>query len=346
MASLTQTAISSRKIIRYSIYALVILLTGRIALSIGVGIFKTFFPTPPAEPTVLFGNLPKLDFPKNAADIQNLSPTLQLAQGTFPVFATQANVYIIPKELPTLFSVDQGLVVGKKLGFEGAGQKVTDTLYRFKNPILPKTLEINVVTNLFSLSYDLASDPTPIDAIPPAPEVAASTVRSYLSAAGLLAKDLTGPTSHEYLRIESGNLVGALSQSDAHLIKINLTRAPLNNLPSLGPDPKTANVWFLVSGSKQEDKKILSGEFHYLPVDTEKVSTYPIKTAQTAWQELLAGGGYIAESPKDGNIVVRRIYLANYDPNKFEEYMQPIIVFEGDGFLAYVPAVTSDYYGR
>ena len=346
MASLTQTAVLSRKIIRYSIYALVVLIVGRVVLTASIGIFRTFFPPPPPKPTVLFSNLPKIDFPDSAANVQNLNLTLQTTDGGFPKLPTQSKVYFIPKELPTLFSVEQGLALGKKLGFENAGQKVTDTLYRFKHSTLPKTLEINVVTNLFSLSYDLAADPTPIDALPPTQEVAASIVRSYLSGAGLLPADLTGPTSHKYLRIEGGNLVPALSQSDAHLIKINLTRAPLDNLPSLGPNLDTANTWFLVSGSKQEDKKILSGEFHYLPVDTEKASTYPIKTAQEAWQELLAGGGYLAKSPENGDVVVRRIYLANYDPNKFEEYMQPIVVFEGEGFVAYVPAVTSDYYGQ
>jgi hypothetical protein len=90
----------------------------------------------------------------------------------------------------------------------------------------------------------------------------------------------------------------------------------------------------------------LAGEFHYLPIDQTRVSTYPIKTAAVAWEELKAGSGFIAQSPGEGNVVVRRVYLANYDPNKFEEYVQPIIVFEGDGFLAYVPAVTSEYYGQ
>jgi hypothetical protein len=38
--------------------------------------------------------------------------------------------------------------------------------------------------------------------------------------------------------------------------------------------------------------------------------------------------------------------MAYYDPDVLSQYFQPIVVFEGDGgFVAYVPAVTAEYYG-
>jgi len=40
------------------------------------------------------------------------------------------------------------------------------------------------------------------------------------------------------------------------------------------------------------------------------------------------------------------VYLAYYDAGVPTDYYQPIIVFEGDqDFLAYVPAIASEYYG-
>ncbi|KKQ73667.1 MAG: hypothetical protein US95_C0050G0001, partial [Candidatus Woesebacteria bacterium GW2011_GWB1_38_5] len=45
-----------------------------------------------------------------------------------------------------------------------------------------------------------------------------------------------------------------------------------------------------------------------------------------------------------GNIVIRKVYLAYYDPDQYTEYYQPVIVFEGDDdFTAYVSAIIDDY---
>lgn len=353
MANLTQTAITARRGIRFSIYGLFILLVFRLVLGGVIGIYRQFFPEKPAAPTVAFGKLPSIPFPENRSDPGKLTFTLETTQGGLPslvdsknVVLDQAKVYFMPKELPTLTSVEEGLNKGRLLGFTTQGQEVTETLYRFRHPVLPKTLELNVVTDIFSLSYDLAGDPSAISAIPPTAEIGASQIRSYLSSAGLLPGDLAGPITHEFLRVEAGQLKPALSLSDAHLTKVHLFRSPYDGLPSIGPDPREANIWFLVSGSREQDKKILSGEFHYFPIDTDQFATYPIKTTAQAWQELLAGQGFIAEAPAEGEVIIRKVYLANYDPDRPSEFFQPVIVFEGDNFTAYVPAVTAEYYGE
>ncbi len=310
------------------------------------GVVSVLFPKKPPPPTVLFGPLPAIPFPENRADPSKLKFTLETAERSLPKLPTQSAVYYMPKDVATLSSVDEGLQKAKGLGFSGQGEKVTETLYRFRHPSLPKTLEINIVSKIFSLSYDLALDPTPIDAIPPTPEIAASYVRSYLAGADLLPEDLTGPTTHRYLKVEQGKLVPAISQSEAQIIEINLFRSNFDELPSIGEDVGEANVWFLVSGSRLAERRILSGEFRYFPVDAERISTYPIKTSEQAWEDLANGKVYIAKSPPEGEVVIRRVYLANYDPSNSAEFFQPIIVFEGDNFAAYVPAVTDEYYGQ
>ncbi len=345
MASLTQSAITARKGVRWTIYGAILFLVGRIVFGIVAGVIATIFPKAPPPPTHLFGPLPKISFPENRADPSKLTYTLQTPEGGLSEFnLTQAKVFYMPKEQPNLFSVQEGLKKARPLGFTTSEQKITDTLYKFSHPNLPKILEINVVSNIFSLSYDLAADPTPIDAIPPFPEGAASTVRSYLSGAQLLPEDLTGPITHKYVKVEGGKLVPAISQSEANLIEINLFRESYDDLPSLTSDVGEANVWFLVSGSTQSDRKILSGEFRYFPIDKEKYSTYKIRTSQEAWNDLVAGKAFIAKSPSEGNVVIRRVYLAYYDPETPSEFFQPVVVFEGDDFTAYVPAVTKEYY--
>ena len=43
-------------------------------------------------------------------------------------------------------------------------------------------------------------------------------------------------------------------------------------------------------------------------------------------------------------IIIRKIYLAYFEPATLTNYLQPVFVFEGDdNFVAYVSAVTDKY---
>jgi hypothetical protein len=256
----------------------------------------------------------------------------------------------MPKLSSTLLSLDVAKDKAVALGFNPNEQEVSQTIYKFSHKVNPQTLEMNIGTGVFSLSYDLKADSSPIEKRPPAPEVAASIVTSYLSNAGLLPTDLTGPTTHEFLKIEGDKFVSALSLSESHLIKVNFFRKDYDELPSLTLNPDSANIWFMVSGADAREKQVIAGQFHYFPVDETQLSTYPIKGAQTAWDELNAGGAFIAALGlnKEGDEVkIRRIYIGYYDPGTPMEFFQPIIVFEGDrGFIAYIPAVAPEYYGE
>lgn len=350
MTSLTQTAIVTRKIIRYGVFFLVFLIVGKILLDASLGIYRKVFPPPPPAPTIKFGKLTKLPFPEQQRP-ENLNFTIETPEGGLPELPSQARVYFMPKLNPNLLSLDVAKDKANGLGFSPFEQQVSQTVYKFPHKNSPSTLEINIVTGIFSISYDLAADPSPLERRPPAPEVAASAVRSYLSSADLLPGDLTGSTSHEFLKLESGGFVSALSLSESNLIKINFFRKTFENLPSMTSDPTKANIWFMVSGARERDKQVIAAEFHYFPVDESQFSTYPTKTSQEAWDELTTQAkGFIAslgQNKSGDSIKIRRVYLAYYDAGVPMEFFQPIIVFEGDnGFIAYIPAVTNEFYGQ
>jgi hypothetical protein len=258
-------------------------------------------------------------------------------------------VYFMPRPSQTQLNLAETRKRASALGFSADGLEIRETVYRFPHKIALSVLESNIVSGAFSISYDLAADPGAIERVPPAPEVAISQVRSFLSRAGLLSEDLTGPTKHEFLRAESGVFVTALALADADMVKVNLFRKDFDKYPSLSLNPDEANVWFMVGGAREAEKQILAGEFHYFGVDEKKFATYPTKTSESALEELKTKKGYIAKlgSNNSGAIVVRRIYLAYFDPGIPSDFFQPIVVFEGDnGFVGYTPAVTSDYYGE
>jgi hypothetical protein len=350
MTSLTQIAITARKAIRYTILLIVFIIVGKFLLDAGTTIYRKIYPAPPPVPTVKFGKLTKIPFPDNGSQAK-LTYVLETPTGGLPTdIPTQAKVYFMPKVNPNLLSLDTAKATASALGFGSNAQQISDTIYNFVNPNFPSTLQMNIVTGTFSISYNLASDRSPISLKPPVTEVAASEFRSVLSGANVLPDDLTGPVTSNFLKLSGGQLVSALSLSESDVIKINLFRENYDNLPSVTGNPNQANVWAIISGSQTPSQQIIAAEYHYYPVDGSQFSTYPIKTPAEAFSELQAGSAFIANLGvnKDGDTLkIRRIYLAYFDPDSETEFYQPIYVFEGDnGFVAYLPAVTPDYYGQ
>jgi hypothetical protein len=158
----------------------------------------------------------------------------------------------------------------------------------------------------------------------------------------LYADDLAGGTNEaSFLKLDGTQLVGttSLSQSDAE--RVDFFRKPIGNTPVFTPYPDQAPISIIFSGSTDSKKHIIQFAYTFWPIDYTTTATYALKTSEQAWQELQAGGGYIARYPSEGTVaVVRNIYLAYYDSFDPQTYLQPIFVFDGDnGFRAYVPAV-------
>lgn len=348
MTNLTRIAISSRKAIRYGIFGIIFLIVGKFVFDVASAVYLTVFPPGPPPATVKYGPLHPIPFPQNNVEA-SYQYIVETPEGGLPTdIPTQAKVFFMPKVNPNLLSLDVAKEKATALDFSEEPQQITETIYRFRNPKVPSVLEMNIVTGVFSITYDLNADRTPLDSKPPAAEIAATSFRELLTEANVLPDDLTGPTSHSFFKLSDGQFINAISLSEADVIKVNLFRKPYDELPSLTANPNEANVWAIISGSTNKDQKIVASEYHYFPVDESQFSTYPIKTPEEAYGNLVASQAYFADpglNKKGDTIKIRRVYLAYFDPEIPADFYQPIYVFEGDnGFTAYVPAVTPDYY--
>ncbi len=349
-ATLTTVAIQTRKVIRYGVLFVILMIVARIILSIGVSVYKAVVPKPTLPPTAQFGPLPALPFPKPNRELPTLNITIETATGKLPVFATQANVYYMPPYATNLFSFDNARSKAKILGFDGQPLQLSETLYRYTSSSAPATLEMNIVTNAFSISYNLDADPTPLSQLPLTADAATQQVKQRLTSADLLPVDIsTGGDTSEYLKVEGQNLVHAISLSEANFVRINLFRKKYNELPPVTADPNRGTIWFIVAGGGEKSKSIIAAQYRYYPIDEKRFETYPIKTTAQALEELKAGKGYIANLGvnQDGNVTIRDISLAYYDSEESMQFYEPVFVFKGDrDFVAYVPAVTAQYYGK
>jgi len=347
MASLTSVAITTRKAVRFTIYFIIFLIIARIALGLLSSVITKLFPAPPPAPTVSFNKLPTIPFPTQSP--MPITYTVQTAEGSIPSLATQAKVYYMPQAHSDLLALDNAKTAAAALGFTGTATQTSSTLYQFPNSDNSSTLEMNIITKTFYIGSDLNSNPNILSQIPPSANDAAATAKNFLQSGNLLPVDLTGPVTPEFLKITNKQLVSAISQSEANLIKINLFRKDYDKLPSVTQNPQTANVWFILGGNQNQGKQIVGVQYYYYPVDETQFATYPLITSDAAFKELQLGKGYIANlgNGNTNKITIRRVYLAYYDPGIPMQFYQPVVVFEGDNnFVAYVPAVTSAYYGQ
>ncbi len=351
--TLTIVAIKARKAIRYGIIIFFVIVIGRLLLTFSINTYKRVVPKPPPPPSVGFGRMANIPFPNLNIELPEIEYTIGTITNELPNLPNQMPVFYIPLKTANLYSFDKMRATARAYGFSLEPRRETETLYVFVHPNVPAVFRADIVYETFSISFNLAADSSPLNQR--APDVASATqsVRQFLSAAKALPEDLNGPVTSEYLRVEGQNLVRALALSDAQLTKIGLFRSPvvLNEkleYPSVTANPKDGNTWFIVSGQRESSKIIVAGEHRYFPIDKTKFETYPIKSAQEAFEDLKSGKGFIANLGLNtsGKVTIREVFIGYYDPDVPYSFYQPVIVFKGDGeFVAYVPAVTKDYYG-
>ena len=168
-------------------------------------------------------------------------------------------------------------------------------------------------------------------------------------------------TEPQLFSITNGELVPSTSLSRAHVIRVDLyqknitydlTAGTENDLtkfkdfemdvPIMYPNPPYSTMNFLIASGKTSSE-IVSAIYSYQQItrEPEETATYPIKTADEAFAALQDGNAYIAAySGNADQVFINKVYLGYYLGQEMQEYLLPVIVFEGsDGFFAYVPAL-------
>lgn len=344
--NLTQIAYYTRRGLLIGAIALSGLIILKISLTLAGNIWRKFRPPAPPPPTVTFGKLPKLVFEPNPTEKPKLTFRLETIQGGLPKVTTIGRVYFMPQEGPNLLALDRAQQKAQKMGFKNQPEAISETVYRWTDQ--KTTLEMNINSGNFHFRYPYETDQELLNEKKlPTDQQAAQDAKAFLQANNLLADDIaTGSAEFVYLRFTPPNLTTAISLSEADFIRVNLFRANLDDLKIMPPNPRESPVSFLFSGSRELGKSIIEVNYNYSPIERETFATYPLKPINSAWQELQAGDGYLANlgQNESGQITLRQVYLAYYDSGKPQHYLQPIYVFTGDnGFFAYVAAVDSKW---
>lgn len=347
--TLTEAAYISRNVVKYGAIVLVALIVGRTFFTAFAAYWRATHPPDPAPPTVGFGVLPSLEFPKKDLEEKPKSYQLETATGGFPQFPDRAKVFLMFRSVSSLLDDENAKQVAANFDFVFAPESIGNELYRFtKSNPLQSTFQINTRTLNFSLDSDFLSRPELLASGEVMDQTrGVSLVKSALSAADLLPADVaTASGDSVYLKALGDELSTALSYSDADYLRVNLNRNPIDGQYRSYTDKGAVGaINAILSGAFSGKNSIVRMNYNFQDIDYSQVETYPLRTPKSAWQLLQSGEGYIVDKGEYDTAVIRTVSLGYYESPQEQDYFQPIYIFQGDGdFMGYVPAVDPVYY--
>lgn len=346
MATLTEVGYYTRKGIKYGAIGFVAIVMAPILFGAAKKLYLILRPPPPAPPTVRYGKLPALNFIKPDPNY-NPSYRLETVDGKLPSLPNVGKVYLVDVNKSRLKELDGVKAKAKIFGFVNDPTTNDDIVYEFKHPTLPSTLTVNVIYGSYEYKYDWTIDQTLYSGqYPPDPDRAFLEAKGFFQGLGILASDLaSGIPKTTFFQAQPPVMLPSRSLSEANFVRIDLFRANADNMPFVTPAFKTSPVYVIFSGSSDRNKRVIEAQYAYSKTLDGESSTYPLKGADVAWQELQKGqGSVVVRSSAAGEVVIRKTYLAYYESRDPQEFIQPVYVFEGDGgFVGYVPAISASY---
>ncbi len=348
--TLTEVTAVGRKVVKYVVIGLVSYMILTTLIRSFVSYWRAVNPPPAPPPTVGFGQLPALDFPYQEAPAAPEQIEISIPQEKIAGWAELDRAQVLPVVEPrmSLLADDRVREIAQNFGFSGQPEMLTTKLYRwYKYEPLEFFFEIQLDDYNFSLQSDYRTRPELLgDDLPPEEQRAIRTVKNQLSRADLLPNDLADSTGEvRYLKSLAGQLVEAVSLSDANLIQVNIDRTPINDqYQCFAPQQNQSIVSAVLTNAIGRRELIVELDYNYHAIDRVAAETYPLKSIDQALTELEAGQAHIASEQTISDTIIRDVMLGYFDSHQYQPYLQPIWVFTGDNdFMAYVSAIDPSY---
>ncbi|HPD45178.1 MAG TPA: hypothetical protein PK131_03300, partial [Candidatus Woesebacteria bacterium] len=177
----------------------------------------------------------------------------------------------------------------------------------------------------------------------PSKEELITKAKSFLAEAKKLPQDI-GENKVSYWKNEGSGLKQVVSQSEANMARIDFYRTNVyDNFKIVSTDVNRAPISVLLTGLSVSGKDIVEVDYKYVNIDRDSFATYPIKSTAEAYNDLKSGNYWPAADVTASTVTIRKINLAYFEPVALTNFMEPVYVFEGDNFTAYVPAVANQF---
>lgn len=265
-----------------------------------------------------------------------------------PTEATSAaKVFFLPAKTTRFGYLEKIYLMAKTLGFdtEIIKHKLDSTRAIFEDS--EKKLVVDIAD--FNFEYGLKGNQKKDfleDATIPEDNRLRDSAKNFLGVLGKYSTELTkGYENTVYLTLdENGEFIATENIEIAKAAEVDFFRADIGDIPVVSAKfPFSHN--FVAMVFKNNAHQILKAQIKFFERDKENFGIYPLKSGQTAFEELKNHKGIILSLGKNKNqFTIRKMFLAYFEPDIYQEYLQPVFVFVGDsGFAAIVPAVQKEY---
>ena len=343
--TLSQTADLTKKIITLS---LLILFLGTVSF-IGYKAWHAYYiahlPPVVEKPDTKFGPLPQPDFPTSSVSSSNYSYSLDTSTGSLPKigidpgFDKIIKVYFITKSFSTLLSPEKSQNLATKFNINSEPQILSDTKYGFSDQGKSLTVDLDTGNFLYNKEATVSGKET-LDS----DDQLVSGFEQILSNLGVLTDDIKkGRTKITLLKSGGNNLIPTSLRAEAQAVQISIWPQNIDKKSIFTPDFNTALVNAIVIKSAISLDNYISIQFTNFPIDITTFATYSTKTPEAAYGDLKSGKGVVVLEPTKPQVSISSVYLGYYLSDNYNPYLEPIYVFEGQNFVAYIPAITDEF---
>ena len=348
MLTLSQTTSLTKKIAKWLAIVVTSIILLLILVRVGKILKEIIAPTPLPPPTVSFGKLSPIEFPKSSS-AQQLNYSIDTVTGGLPNFPDRAKIFKIEKPNPNLLAFKKTGEKAARAGFSSSAIRILGNTYQWidlQSSTLRK-INVDIFTSQFSVSSAFLFDPLVISGSNLSdPSNSKTVAQDFLLSLSFLYDDLDlEKTKTNLFSIADSVLVPATSISTTQVIEIDFFQKDIDKLPVVYPRINNSTMNIFVGGGKNQPQ-VVKADFFHQNISSES-ATYPIKTASDAFLVLKNGNAYILSPAENKNVSIRNTYLGYYMGNKEQNFLMPVVVFEGDnGFIAYVSAVKDEWINK
>jgi len=339
MFTLANSAREARLLIKYGGILIGIVVSLMLVFRLGNFLKETFFPTPIAPPEEKYGTLPSLNF-KTDEDFKPVY-TIDTDTGFLPAFSDRARVFQFYEYDINILTLQRTRDNMSRVGFTENEQKLEEFMYKWAHVNYPeKSITYNLYTKIFDIKYPYQTDNAVLEAqdLPKGTE-AVALVQGFLQSIGEDISDIDFNSSIvNYYRLDSGKLAKISDQADAQIVQVSLVQKSLDELKMQYKYYNDSDMSFYV-GSGADGAHIVEAYYRHRRINDLESSTYSLITADQAFQKLQSGNALILKKGNSSQIDILDVYLSYFMNNVDDQYLIPVVVFEGKDFKAFVEAV-------
>lgn len=377
MLSLHRATELTKKLFKISLLIILFLVFFVYTFRLGKYVKDLIFPPPPIPPSAAFGKLPKIHFPQNVIE-RKFTYNIDTVTGELPSapgYPFKTRVYKMLEFQPSLLNLERARTKAKAIGFSAREIPLSETDFKWIDSTgpFPRELYMNTITFNFQFTspYKNYMYLFPHGTAPDE-QKAKDDALGFLSEMQLFQPDIDfGKATAKLLEFHESSLSAATSLSEAQLASVNFyqkniksgredsadtvtktdnqegpntTKDTEDTLPLYYPNPPSSTINFLIGGIG-----MLEANYTHQAI-SELFTSYPLKTAHEAFEELVQGKAFIAAFPdineykQKTEIKITNVSLGYYIGIEKQQYLMPIVVFENrDGFFAYVSAIQNSW---